>query len=110
MRCVNLQEVFKHPILMLHRYLNYYCLTDINREIKEVIFNFSLCKVRECKLRHDVNWQEVFKPKTQKKTGSKQGLEVYTLCDQILQIKSTSTLYVVLSPAVCLLQLTCFGP
>ena len=24
------------------RYIQYYCLTDINKEIKEVIFNFSI--------------------------------------------------------------------
>jgi hypothetical protein len=48
---------------MLHSHLYYYCLTDINTEIKEVIFNFSLCKMRECKLRSGANWQEVFKPK-----------------------------------------------
>ena len=63
---LNLQ-LFKHPVHMLHRYLYYYyCLTDINTEIKEVIFNFSLCKVRECRLRSGVNWQEMFKPKRHK--------------------------------------------
>ena len=73
---VNWQEVFKHPVHMLQRYFYYYyyyyyyCLPDINTEIKEVIFNFSLRKVRECKLRSSVNWQEVFKPKRHKtRTG-----------------------------------------
>jgi hypothetical protein len=61
-RGVNWQEVFQHPVHMLQRYLYYYCLTDINTEIKEVIFNFSLCKVRQCTSRIGVNWQEMFKP------------------------------------------------
>ena len=62
---VNWKEVFKHPAHMLHRYLYYYLLTDINKEIK-VIFNFSLCKVTECRLRCGVNWQEMFKTKRHK--------------------------------------------
>jgi hypothetical protein len=48
----------------------YHCPTDTNTEIKEVIFSFSVCKLKECKLRCEVNWQEVFKPKkTFIKTG-----------------------------------------
>jgi hypothetical protein len=43
-RGVNWKEVFKQPAHMLHRYLYYYLLTDINTEIKAVIFNFSLYK------------------------------------------------------------------
>jgi len=31
--------------------LYYHCSTDTNTEIKEVIFNFSICKLTECKLR-----------------------------------------------------------
>jgi len=70
-RGVNWQKVFKHPVHMLHRYLYYYCyyyycLIDIKTEVKEVIFNFSPCKVSECKLRSGVNWQEVLKPKRHK--------------------------------------------
>jgi len=45
----------------------YHCPTDINTEIKRVIFYFSICKLKECKLRRGVNWQAVFKPKTHKK-------------------------------------------
>ena len=41
----------------------YHCPTDTNTEIKEVIFNFSICKLRVCKMRYGVNWQEVFKNK-----------------------------------------------
>jgi hypothetical protein len=63
---VNWQEVFKRPFHMLIRYMYYYCLTAINTGIKEVLFNFSSCKVRECKLRSGVNWQEMFKSKRHK--------------------------------------------
>jgi len=51
--------------------LHYYCLIDINTEIKvtvvvaEVIC-FSLCKLGGCKLRGGVNLQEIFKPKMHK--------------------------------------------
>jgi len=63
MKRVNWQEVFKHPVHTLHSFLYFYCLTDINTEIKVVIFNFSLCNMRQCTLRSGVNWQEMFKPK-----------------------------------------------
>jgi hypothetical protein len=52
-----------HPVHMLYRSLYYYHLTDINTEIEEVILNFNLCRLKECKLRSHINWQEMFKPK-----------------------------------------------
>ena len=63
-----------HDLYLLVLY--YHCPTDINIEIKEVIFNFSLCELRECKLRSAVTWKEVFKPKRHK---SKPGF----VCNQI---------------------------
>jgi len=99
MRCgVNWQEVFKHPFHMLHRYL-YYCPTTINTEIKGVIFNFSLCKLRECKLRSGVNLQEMFKPKRHK---TRPGY-IY-IYNQLLSIEPTNRLSS-MSPVVPLLKL-----
>ena len=104
-RGVNWQEVFKHPVHMLHRYLYYYsysyCLIDIKTEVKEVIFNFSPCKVSECKLRSGVNWQEMFKLKRHK---TRPGY----ICNKLLSIQPTNRMCSV-SPVVCLLKLICSG-
>ena len=98
MRCgVNWQEVFKHPFHMLHRYL-YYCPTTINTEIKGVIFNFSLCKLRECKLRSGVNLQEMFKSKTHKTNGCK--TRPGCIYNHILYIKPTDRLYIAGPPSL----------
>jgi len=58
----------------------YHCPTDTNTEIKEVIFNFHVCKLKRCKLRCEVKWQEVFKlKKAFTNIGSKQGLGIFVI-------------------------------
>jgi hypothetical protein len=57
------------------RVLHYYCLFDINIEIKEAAaVCFSLCKLTGCKLRVGVNLQEMLNQKCIEQTGVKQGL------------------------------------
>jgi len=62
----------------------YYCFTDIDKEIEEALFNFSICRLTECKLRSHVGgvYQQ----------GIKQGLGVHL--HYIVQIKPTNTLCV----------------
>jgi len=70
---------YAHYVHVLH----YYCLFGLNTEIKEVVvvICFSLCKLRQCKLRGGVNLQEMFKPKTRKTNGCK--TRPGCICNQI---------------------------
>jgi hypothetical protein len=80
--------------------LLYYCLFDLNTEIKEVVvvICFSLCKLRGCKLRGGVNLQEMFKLKTRKTNGCK--TRPGCICNQIFLMKLTNILCVAGPPSL----------